>query len=163
MVKETVIGYMAYPNKITKKKKIVAISGYFDPMHIGHLELIKLARDLGDHLIVILNTDHQARLKKGRSFMPEAERKAIVESIQYVDEVVYSIDDDKTQRKTLAMLKPHIFANGGDRHNDEIPESPICRELGIQIIDGLGAKIQASSELIKAQEEFDKQNKELNQ
>jgi D-beta-D-heptose 7-phosphate kinase/D-beta-D-heptose 1-phosphate adenosyltransferase len=127
--------------------KKVTISGYFDPIHIGHLEYIKMARELGDYLIVIVNSDKQAALKKGRSFMCEDDRLMIVSQIKGVDEAIISIDDDKTVCKTLDLLKPDIFANGGDRSNEEIPEYKICKENGIQVIDGLGNKIRSSSDL----------------
>ncbi len=134
------------PNGIGKMKK-VAISGYFDPIHIGHLEYIKLARELGDYLIVIVNNDKQAYLKKGKSFMCEDDRLQIVSQIKGVDEAVMSIDEDKTVCKTLDLLKPDIFANGGDRSNSEIPEFKICKENGTQVMDGLGNKIRSSSDL----------------
>ena len=127
--------------------KKIAISGYFDPIHIGHLEYIRLAKKLGDYLIVIVNNDKQAYLKKGKSFMCEDDRLAIVSHIKGVDEAVMSIDDDKTVCKTLDLIKPDIFANGGDRSNSEVPESSICKENGTKIIDGLGDKIRSSSEL----------------
>tara|TARA_B100001758_G_C17901959_1_gene349144 strand:+ start:155 stop:553 length:399 start_codon:yes stop_codon:yes gene_type:complete len=127
--------------------KKVAISGYFDPIHIGHLEYIKLARELGDYLIVIVNNDKQAYLKKGKSFMCEDDRLQIVSQIKGVDEAVMSIDEDKTVCKTLDLLKPDIFANGGDRSNSEIPEFKICKENGTQVMDGLGNKIRSSSDL----------------
>lgn len=130
-----------------KKQIIVAVSGFWDPVHIGHVELFKLAKKLGDKLVVILNTDEQAILKKGKSFMCLEERKIILEALRDVDEVIVSIDTDKTVCKTLVLVKPNIFANGGDRHNDEIPESKICKKLGIKIVDGLGKKIQSSSNL----------------
>ncbi|MEK6872001.1 MAG: adenylyltransferase/cytidyltransferase family protein [Nanoarchaeota archaeon] len=126
-------------------EKIVAVSGYFDPIHIGHIEYLKLAKKLGDTLIVILNNDHQAMLKKGKPFMPLEDRKAILEAIKYVDEVFISIDTDKSVCKSLQAIKPHIFAKGGDRFANEIPEKKICEELGIKIVDGLGEKIQSSS------------------
>lgn len=129
------------------KKTTVAISGYFDPLHIGHLEYIKLAKALGDHLIVIVNTDKQATLKKGKSFMCEDDRLQIVSQIKNVDEAYLSIDEDKTVCETLAKIKPDIFANGGDRSVGEVPESTVCDKYGIQMIDGLGNKIRSSSEL----------------
>lgn len=128
---------------------IVAISGYFDPLHIGHLEYIELAKKLGNRLIVILNNDKQTKIKKGKEFMPQEERKKILEALKHVDEVFLSIDEDRTVCKSLEAIKPNIFANGGDRHNQEIPEAKICQELNIKIIDGLGDKIQSSSWLIK--------------
>ena len=127
--------------------KIVTTSGYFDPLHIGHIECLELAKGLGDKLIVIINNDLQAKLKKGKSFMSEEDRMKIVSSLRCVDEVFLSIDKDKTQCKTLRYLKPDIFAKGGDRMKEEIPESKVCKELGIKIVDGLGEKIRSSSEL----------------
>ena len=127
--------------------KKVAISGYFDPIHIGHLEYIKLARELGDYLIVIVNNDKQAVSKKGKSFMCEDDRLQIVSQIKGVDEAVMSIDEDGTVCKTLDSIKPNIFANGGDRSNSEIPEFKICKENNTEVIDGLGGKIRSSSEL----------------
>ena len=127
--------------------KIVATSGYFDPLHVGHLECLELAKQLGDKLIVIVNSDLQAKLKKGKSFMSENDRVKIVSALKCVDEVFLSIDKDKTQCKSLEYLKPNIFAKGGDRLSNEIPESKTCHELGIEIIDGLGDKIRSSSDI----------------
>lgn len=130
--------------------KIVCISGYFDPLHVGHLEYIQNSKALGDYLVVIVNNDHQATLKKGAPFMPGIERVKIIESIRGVDKVVYSIDTDRTVCQTLANLepRPHFFCNGGDQFNNNIPEAPICQQLGIELVDGLGNKIQSSSWLI---------------
>lgn len=130
-------------------KIIVAASGYFDPLHIGHIEYLERAKRLGDHLIVIVNNDSQAIQKKGAPFMSEKERMEIIKALRCVDEVILSIDEDTTQCKTLEKIKPAIFAKGGDRFSSEIPEAEICRKNNIQIIDGLGAKIQSSSDLIK--------------
>ena len=130
------------------KKTIVAASGYFDPIHVGHIEYLEKAKALGDELIVILNSDEQAKLKKGFVFMPEEERMQIIKALRCVDKVILSIDTDQTQCKTLELLKPDIFAKGGDRYASEIPETPTCKKLGIKIIDGLGAKVQSSSELV---------------
>ena len=127
---------------------VVVASGYFDPLHKGHLDYLKEAKKLGDKLIVIVNNDFQASLKKGRSFIPEDQRLAIVKSLACVDEVFLSIDMDKSVCKSLEHLKPTIFAKGGDRTAGEIPEGFICNKLGIKIIDGLGAKIESSSRLI---------------
>ena len=129
--------------------RTIAVSGYFDPLHIGHIELFKLAKELGDKLIVIVNNNDQTEMKKGKYFMHAEERAKIIQELSCVDEVFISVDKDRTVCESLRAVKPHVFANGGDRHNEEIPESVICRELGIEIIDGLGAKIQSSSELIK--------------
>ena len=127
--------------------KTVAISGYFDPIHVGHLEYIKEARKLGDKLIVIVNNNHQCVLKKGKPFMDEKDRLVITSSLKDVDDVFLSVDKDKTVCKSLEQTKPDIFANGGDRKNYEIPESTICKKYNIQIIDGLGDKIRSSSDL----------------
>ena len=127
--------------------KKVCISGYFDPLHVGHLEYINKAKDLGDYLVVIVNNNFQCKLKKGKFFMDEKDRVEIVKNLKSVDEVFLSIDKDKTVSKSLEKLKPSVFANGGDRKNYEIPESKICKEHGIEIIDGLGDKIRSSSDL----------------
>ncbi|MFL2991756.1 MAG: adenylyltransferase/cytidyltransferase family protein [Cytophagales bacterium] len=127
--------------------KKVAISGYFDPIHVGHLEYIELSKKLGDYLIVIINNNNQCELKKGKPFMDEKDRMKIVSSIQWVDEVYLSIDLDKTVCKSLEALKPDIFTNGGDRHNKEIPEAVVCRKYDIELLDGMGKKIRSSSDL----------------
>ena len=127
--------------------KKVCISGYFDPLHVGHLEYINKARELGDYLVVIVNNNSQCILKKGKFFMDEKDRVEIVKNLKSVDEVFLSIDKDKTVSKSLEKLKPSVFANGGDRKNYEIPETKICKEHGIEIIDGLGDKIRSSSDL----------------
>tara|TARA_R100000008_G_C3584491_1_gene171160 strand:- start:2911 stop:3345 length:435 start_codon:yes stop_codon:yes gene_type:complete len=126
--------------------KVVAASGYFDPIHVGHIEYLEKARSLGDKLIVIVNNDKQASLKKGKSFMPLEDRLKIVSSLRVVDEVFTSIDIDPTVALSLAFLKPDIFAKGGDRTSHEIPENAVCSNLGIEIVDGLGEKIRSSSE-----------------
>lgn len=126
---------------------VVAVSGYFDPIHVGHLEYLKLAKQLGDKLIVIVNNDKQAILKKRKSFMNEKDRMEIVSALQCVDEVFLSIDDDKSVCKSLEFLKPSIFANGGDRSLSEIPETAIIEKYSIKMVDGLGAKIRSSSKI----------------
>lgn len=135
--------------ELKKQKKVVATSGYFDPLHHGHIELFKLSKKLGEYLIVVVNNDNQTIQKKGYVFMPAEEKARIISELRCVDEVFISIDEDQTQCKTLEYLKPHIFAKGGDRYAYEIPEAPVCKKCGIQIIDGVGAKIQSSSELVE--------------
>lgn len=134
-----------------KKEQVVAVSGYFNPVHKGHIAMFKEARKFGDKLIVILNSDKQVEMKGSKKFMDENERKYILESIGCVDEVVISIDDDPTQCKTLVLLKPHIFANGGDRRSEnDLPEAAICREHGIKMVFNVGGeKVQSSSWLLK--------------
>lgn len=135
--------------------KIIIVSGYFDPVHKGHIELFEKAKSLGDKLIVILNNDKQATIKKGRPFMSQEERKIILKSIKFIDEVFICIDKDKSVCESIRKIRDKysdeelIFANGGDRFNYEIPEAKTCNELKIKIIDGLGEKIQSSSNLIK--------------
>lgn len=136
-------------------KKISCVSGYFDPIHIGHLEYFKSAKKIADKLIVIVNNDEQAVMKKGKPFMPVDERIKIIEELKCVDRVVKSVDKDRTVRETIKILepKPTYFCNGGDQNNNSIPESEICEELGIELRDGFGEKIQSSSWLIKRSKE----------
>ena len=129
--------------------KIVAVSGYFDPIHIGHLEYLEKSKSLGDYLFVIVNSDLQAKLKKGKPFMPEAERLKIIRSLSCVDSAIISVDKDRTVRETLKIVRPDIFTNGGDQNNNTIPEIEVCNDMGIELVDGLGDKIQSSSWLIK--------------
>ena len=128
-------------------KKTVAVSGYFDPIHVGHIEYLELAKKIGDYLIVIVNNDFQASLKKGKSFMNENDRVEIVSALKCVDEVFLSIDKDSSVCKSLEHLKPDIFANGGDRKLDEIPETSVMKKYNIKMFDGLGKKIRSSSDL----------------
>jgi len=129
--------------------KVVAASGGMDPLHFGHVQYLNLARSLGDKLVVIVNSDEFLIRKKGYAFMPLEERMGILSALRCVDEVVACIDQDQSVCETLRMLKPNVFAKGGDRNVGNIPEAAVCKELGIEIVDGLGAKIQSSSELVK--------------
>ena len=125
----------------------IAVSGYFDPIHVGHLEYLKMAKSLGDILVVIVNNNQQCVLKKGKFFMDENDRLEIVKAIKYVDEVVLSVDLDKTVCKSLELIRPNIFANGGDRSTEEVPETSVCKKYKIKMVDGLGEKIRSSSSL----------------
>jgi cytidyltransferase-like protein len=138
------------------KPKAIIVSGYFNPIHKGHIEYFNNAKANGDKLIVIVNSDHQRALKDSKEFQLEDERLFIVKNIKSVDEVVLSIDQDKTQCATLRSLHQMLsdvyqlaFANGGDQNNQSIPEARVCLELGIELIEGLGDKIQSSSWLLK--------------
>ena len=131
----------------------VVTSGYFDPLHVGHIECLELAKELGDELIVIVNSDYQTKLKKGKSFMSEQDRMKIVSSLKCVDKVFLSIDKDKSICESLRYLNPDIFAKGGDRTSDEIPEAVVCKEMNIKIVDGLGKKIRSSSEFTGLREQ----------
>ena len=135
-----------------KNKIRVAVSGYFDPIHVGHLEYLKMAKELGDSLVVIVNNNHQCELKKGKPFMDQNDRLEIVKALRFVDEVFLSIDKDRTVCKSLELVRPNIFANGGDRATSEVPETPICKKYNIKMIDGLGDKIRSSSKLTGLEE-----------
>jgi cytidyltransferase-like protein len=137
-------------------KNVVIVSGYFNPIHKGHIEYFLKAKSLGDKLIVIVNNDYQREIKGSKEFQLEEERLFIVSSIKYVDEVFLSIDNDGTVCSSIRMLHKQFgglyklsFANGGDQFNQSIPEVPVCNELGIELIDGLGNKIQSSSWLLQ--------------
>ena len=137
------------------KKKAIIVSGYFNPIHKGHLEYFKNAKKLSEELFVIVNSDFQRELKGSKAFQDEEERMIIVNSIKGVDKAILSIDKDRTVCKTIEKIANQFseeyelsFANGGDQNNDTIPEKPICKELGVSLIDGLGDKIQSSSWLL---------------
>ena len=133
-----------------KKKKIVAVSGGFDPIHVGHVRMIQDARKLGN-VIVFLNTDEWLKRKKGYSFMNWEERAEILLSIKGVKEVYSAMDDDNTVCKALEFYKPDVFANGGDRKPGKVPEYQICEELGIEMAFSVGGddKPQSSSWLVE--------------
>ena len=137
-----------------ENKIIVAVSGGFDPVHVGHVRLFKEAKKLGDKLVVILNNDNWLRKKKGRIFMPEDERKEIISALADVDEVVLtshpSDPDDMSVCAELERIRPHIFSNGGDRTRDNIPEVSVCSKINcrMEFNVGAGGKIQSSSWLL---------------
>jgi len=142
-------------------RKIVAVSGGFDPMHVGHLELLEQARALGDELVVILNNDHWLHAKKGYAFMPEAERVVLLERYPFVDRVVLTDhtpnDSDRSVCRALREIRPNIFANGGDRGITNTPEADVAEQLGIEMVYGIGGgKIQSSSWM--AQKAFSEAN-----
>jgi D-beta-D-heptose 7-phosphate kinase/D-beta-D-heptose 1-phosphate adenosyltransferase len=140
---------------VKKGKKIIAVSGGFDPVHIGHVRMFNEAKKLGDELVVIINNDNWLRAKKGYAFMPETERKEIILSFESVDRVIISSHpedpSDMSVCDELKFIKPHIFANGGDRTNKNVPEIPVCEEIGCKMIYnvGEGGKVQSSSWLVK--------------
>ena len=130
---------------MSKKITSVAVSGYFDPIHVGHLEYLELAKKLGNKLIVIVNNNHQCALKKGKPFMDELDRVRIVKSLGMVDDVFLSIDNDKSVCKSLEELKPDIFANGGDRNGISTPEKKFCDENNIETLWEIGGKNKSNS------------------
>ena len=145
-------------NMPAQKKKVVAVSGGFDPIHIGHVRMFQEAKKLGDELVVILNNDNWLTAKKGHAFMPEKERAEIIAAYSFVDSVVVTNHDasgnynDPIWRsvcRELETIKPDIFANGGDRKPDDVPvpEGSLCEKLGIEMVYnvGYGGKVQSSS------------------
>ena len=137
-------------------KKGIIVSGYFNPIHKGHIEYFNNAKGLADNLFVIVNSDHQRALKGSKEFQEEEERVFIVGNIKSVDHCILSIDKDRTVCKTIEKIAKDFgadyelsFANGGDQNNNTIPEKSICDKLGISLIDGLGEKIQSSSWLLQ--------------
>jgi len=142
-------------NKISNKKQIVvAVSGGFDPVHIGHVRMFNEAKKLGDKLVVILNNDNWLTKKKGYVFMHQDERKEIIEGFRAVDGVMFTYHKenptDMSVCAELAKLKPNIFANGGDRTVKNVPEIPVCEEIGCKMVYnvGSGGKVQSSSWLV---------------
>lgn len=149
------------------KKQVIAIaSGYFNPVHKGHIELFERAKEICDRLIVIVNNDVQRELKGSKEFQNEEERCKIISSLKPVDGVLLSIDTDRTVRESLKLLSERykkqeinlmqpdntqyklIFINGGDQFSNEVAEREVCNEYGIYMIDGMGGKIQSSSWLL---------------
>ena len=138
------------------KKKAIIVSGYFNPIHKGHLEYFLNAKSLANFLFVIVNNDLQRALKGSKEFQLEEERMLIVSYLKPVNKAILSIDTDRTVCKTIAKIAKEYgndydlaFANGGDQNNDTIPERAICEKMGIRLLDGLGDKIQSSSWLLK--------------
>jgi cytidyltransferase-like protein len=137
------------------KKKIVIVSGYFNPLHKGHIEYFHNAKKLGDKLFIIVNNDFQRKLKGSKKFMNENERLLIINELKITDKVFLAIDKDKSVVKTIEYIhsiysdtNKIYFVNGGDQNNKNIPECEVCERLKIKLIDGLGDKIQSSSWLL---------------
>lgn len=133
-----------------KEKRVVAVSGGFDPLHVGHLQMLQEARALGDKLVVIVNNDNWLKAKKGFVFMPEAERSALIAAYPFVDRVVLTDhivnDPDRSVSRMLEQLRPDIFANGGDRGETNTPEADVAKRVGIKMHYGIGGgKKQSSS------------------
>src|SRR3989344_5313139 len=135
---------------------IVAVSGGFDPIHSGHVRLFEEARKLGDRLVVILNNDHWLVKKKGYIFMPQWERKELIEALKPVDKVVLTTHKanpkDMSVSADLLKLRPDVFANGGDRTTKTTPEKAACKKIGCKMVYsvGRGGKVQSSSWLLNA-------------
>lgn len=148
-----------------QRQIIVAVSGGFDPIHNGHIRMIKAAKKLGDKLVVILNNDNWLKKKKNYVFMSQNERREILEALADVDKVIISRHPknpkDMSVSAELARIKPNIFANGGDRTRKNIPEIKICQKIGCKMVFnvGQGGKIQSSSWLVsKCLKKINKRN-----
>jgi len=143
------------PLKNGRRRIVVAVSGGFDPVHAGHIQLFEEAKQLGDKLVVILNNDNWLKKKKGFVFITAKERKKIVESIKWVDRVVVSRHGpnpkDMSINKELKKIRPNIFANGGDRTRNNIPEVAVCNKINCKMVFNVGrdGKVQSSSWLLK--------------
>ena len=138
------------------KKKVIIVSGYFNPLHKGHIEYFHSAKTYGDYLFVIVNNDNQRILKNSRKFMDENERILIINELAISDKVLLSVDKDRTVCKTIKKIYNQYsnkyelyFANGGDQDSSSSPETELCKKIGVGVIDGLGLKIQSSSWLLK--------------
>lgn len=137
---------------MSSKNKIIAVSGGFDPIHVGHVRMINAAAEYGD-VVVIVNSDEWLMRKKGYVFMPLNERKEILLSFKGVTYVAKASDGDDTVCETLVDLRDFMgldyFANGGDRKLDNTPEMNICSQYGIEMLWNIGGgKIQSSSWLV---------------
>jgi cytidyltransferase-like protein len=142
-------------------QKAIIVSGYFNPIHKGHIDYFHQAKALGDVLFVIVNNDHQRNLKGSQPFQNEDERLIIVQNIKPVHQAILSIDQDLAVCKTIEHLVKKYseeydftFANGGDQNNQSIREVKTCKKLQVNLADGLGDKIQSSSWLLEKESKF---------
>ena len=130
------------------KPKIVAVSGYFTVLHIGHIRYFKAAKRLGDKLIVIVNNNKQQILKKGKIIHSANDIKLMLKNFPFINKVIVSEDTDRTQNRTLEKIKPDIFAKGGDSNESNTPEIEICKKIGCQVKFNVGGKKLNSSSWI---------------
>jgi D-beta-D-heptose 7-phosphate kinase/D-beta-D-heptose 1-phosphate adenosyltransferase len=141
---------------MAKTKTLVIASGYFNPIHEGHLEYLNRSKTLGDFLFVIVNNDYQRKLKGSKEFLSQEQRRIIVKNLKAVDDVIISIDENKLVNKTIELIYKEeaykydriLFTNGGDQTEETIGEKEICEKLGIEMVFGMGNKIQSSSWLL---------------
>lgn len=141
---------------VPEKKKTVMVSGGFDPVHAGHIRMIRDAANYGD-VIVIANSDDWLYRKKGFVFMDFNQRAEILNAIKGVV-LVDSVDDtDGTVCEAIRRLKPDFFANGGDRGRSNTPEQAVCEEIGVKLLWGIGGdnKLASSSDLVQNVRDFD--------
>ena len=135
--------------KKKKKEIVVCTSGGFDPVHPGHINMFNAAKKLGDKHVVILNGDGWLMRKKGKFFMSAQDRREVLLNLRSVDDSVIWDDGRDDVSAALASIRPHIFANGGDRTDKNTPEKKVCRKLGIKMVFNVGGKkIRSSSELL---------------
>ena len=128
----------------------VMVSGGFDPIHVGHVRMIREAAQHGE-VIVVANSDNWLYRKKGYNFMGFNERKEILMAIKGVIDVIPVDDKDGIVCEALRRINPTYFANGGDRTSNNTPEKEVCSELGIEMLWNIGGqKIQSSSELVES-------------
>jgi D-beta-D-heptose 7-phosphate kinase/D-beta-D-heptose 1-phosphate adenosyltransferase len=138
--------------------KNIALSGGFDPAHVGHLRMMQEASKYG-RVIIILNSDVWLMRKKGYIFMSYEERKEVLEGFSCVSEVVLVDDSDNTVCEAIDRLRPDYFGNGGDRKNNNVPEVDLCVKLGVELVWNLGGpKIQSSSDLVQSTLEITEKN-----
>jgi glycerol-3-phosphate cytidylyltransferase/D-beta-D-heptose 7-phosphate kinase/D-beta-D-heptose 1-phosphate adenosyltransferase len=128
------------------------VSGYFNPLHVGHLDMMEAARSLTGYLVVIVNNDAQQVLKKGKVIQPVEDRLRVVRALRVVDDAVEAVDEDGTVKKSLAIVRERyprarlVFANGGDRsQRSRVAESDVCEDLGIELRFGIGGVSKADS------------------
>ncbi len=139
-------------DKMATKPTAVIVSGYFSPIHTGHLDMIEGAAELGDRVFVIVNNNAQQIMKKGKLIIDEADRLRVVKALALVDHAMIAVDEDRTVSASLAKLAEEfggdydlIFANGGDRKPEFVPEAAICDEHGIELRFGVGGDNKADS------------------
>jgi glycerol-3-phosphate cytidylyltransferase/D-beta-D-heptose 7-phosphate kinase/D-beta-D-heptose 1-phosphate adenosyltransferase len=132
--------------------KVVIVSGFFNPLHGGHLDMIEAAARMGDRLVVIVNNDVQQVMKKDKIILPEENRARLIGALRDVDEVMIAVDQDPTVIKSLKAVAEKypgdelVFANGGDRDSEKaISEADVCREYNIQMVFGVGGMEKADS------------------
>ncbi|MEM9035731.1 MAG: adenylyltransferase/cytidyltransferase family protein [Actinomycetota bacterium] len=133
-------------------KSVMVVSGYFSPLHAGHLDMLEDARSRADHLVVIVNNNRQQVLKKGRVILDEQDRLRIVQALRIVDDALISVDDDPSVTRTLVEVAERYrgheiaFGNGGDRQSEAaIPETEVCLEHGIELVFGVGGSEKVDS------------------
>ena len=131
--------------------KTVIVSGYFSPLHIGHLDMIEAAAELGERLVVIVNNNAQQVAKKGKLILDQEDRLRIVRALRVVDEAFIAVDDDRTVSASLQHIAERypedelVFANGGDRKPEFVPEAEVCERYGIEMAFGVGGQQKADS------------------